>query len=438
MNPPMSCPPRWPIVRKALARCAAGLLVACAAGLSAGAAQAQFFSVCDRGDAAELEQNINRHTEHMFRLTQGKFSTGWYWQGAIPKDFPRLRLSQLRIPPGFAVLFYVHDSTRRRLCVWHIGSAGQLAWASTSSITADDMRTMRSRFATALGAEPPGPLREPGVVEAISRQLLPGDLVAGIIAAKAARLLVVPIFELGAIPFVALTISPGRPLLEVAAVTMLPGFFALTEEPRVPRGRPNESVVVGDPQVPASAGAGLPRLAFARRAAEEIGSELGVPVLADDRGSAKAVKERLAQAQPRFVVIAAHGVSNADDPLEGGYLLMADGRWRGVEVAHGVAMKSAPLVVLAGCETGVGKGFDVGLIGLARAWYQAGASGVVSSLWRVDEKTTQEFVVGFVKLALMHPPDIALRKAMLVLRDDRKAEALHWASFALLGGVPLY
>jgi CHAT domain-containing protein len=114
---------------------------------------------------------------------------------------------------------------------------------------------------------------------------------------------------------------------------------------------------------------------------------------------------------------------------------MADGHWRGTDVAQGDYLRSSPIVVLSACETGTGKIFDVGLMGLNRAWYQAGASSVIASLWRVDERIAKELTTLFVEKAMTMPPDIALGVAMKYFRDKRKEEPGYWAAFSVLGGL---
>ncbi len=91
------------------------------------------------------------------------------------------------------------------------------------------------------------------------------------------------------------------------------------------------------------------------------------------------------------------------------------------------------LVVLSACQTGLGK--DVqgeGLIGLTRGFMYAGASGVVASLWKVDDEATAElmkhFYAGLFDKGLT--PAAALREAQLALRQQKRwHEPYYWAGF---------
>jgi CHAT domain-containing protein len=95
------------------------------------------------------------------------------------------------------------------------------------------------------------------------------------------------------------------------------------------------------------------------------------------------------------------------------------------------------LVVLSACQTGLGK--DVkgeGLIGLTRGFMYAGASGVVASLWKVDDDATAElmkyFYQGMFEKGLS--PAAALRDAQLTMRlQKRWHDPYYWAGFVIQG-----
>jgi CHAT domain-containing protein len=85
---------------------------------------------------------------------------------------------------------------------------------------------------------------------------------------------------------------------------------------------------------------------------------------------------------------------------------------------------NASLVVLSGCETGLGK-LSSGdeLIGLTRAFIYAGTPSVVASLWKVDDRSTAQLMRGFYKNLMTMTKVEALRQAQLkMIRGNEKSD----------------
>jgi tetratricopeptide (TPR) repeat protein len=96
------------------------------------------------------------------------------------------------------------------------------------------------------------------------------------------------------------------------------------------------------------------------------------------------------------------------------------------------------LVVLSACRTGMGKEVrGEGLVGLTRGFMYAGASRVVSSLWKVDDEATAELMKNFYRHMLKEgrPAAAALRMAKSELRQARAEwrAPYFWAGFVLQG-----
>lgn len=145
----------------------------------------------------------------------------------------------------------------------------------------------------------------------------------------------------------------------------------------------------------------------------------------------------------RIVHFATHGMINNEHPeLSGIVLSLFDQQGRsqdGFLRLHDIYNLHLPadLVVLSACSSGLGK--DVrgeGLIGLTRGFMYAGASGVVASLWKVDDRATAElmrlFYQGLFKKGL--PPAAALRDAQLQMSQQKAWQSpYYWAGFIIQG-----
>ncbi|MFP5285576.1 MAG: CHAT domain-containing protein [Thermoanaerobaculia bacterium] len=95
----------------------------------------------------------------------------------------------------------------------------------------------------------------------------------------------------------------------------------------------------------------------------------------------------------------------------------------------------AGLVVLGACSTGLGKKIrGEGLVGLTQAFFTAGASRVMVSLWDIDDHATAEFMEQFYSNLLDRelPPAAALREAQ-VRAWKRGDSPFFWGGFVLQG-----
>lgn len=140
---------------------------------------------------------------------------------------------------------------------------------------------------------------------------------------------------------------------------------------------------------------------------------------------------------------ATHGFLNPSRPENSGLALSTVNRagqtQNGFVELEDIYNLRAPvdLVVLSACQTALGKNVrGEGLIGLTRGFMYAGASSVVSSLWRVDDEATAELMKQFYTNLLQKamPPDVALRAAQETIRQRPEWRApYYWAAFTLQG-----
>jgi CHAT domain-containing protein len=142
-------------------------------------------------------------------------------------------------------------------------------------------------------------------------------------------------------------------------------------------------------------------------------------------------------AEDPLQVLARSGVSlaNANLALRGAAPGGEDGILTALE-ATTLDLRGTRLVVLSACESAVGR-VDVGegVHGLARAFREAGAQGVLATLWQVDDEATREFMLGFYRrLVAGESPQAALRATQREFIAGRKWQDPHyWAPFVLVG-----
>jgi len=93
------------------------------------------------------------------------------------------------------------------------------------------------------------------------------------------------------------------------------------------------------------------------------------------------------------------------------------------------------LVVLSSCRSGLGK-VDVaeGIIGMQKAFFEAGSKSVIVSLWDVNDKYTSYFMRDFYKhLAEGKSKSAALRQTKLDFIRNYSANPYYWSAFVLAG-----
>jgi len=182
---------------------------------------------------------------------------------------------------------------------------------------------------------------------------------------------------------------------------------------------------------------------FAEAEVKAISADLGAGVTAIVGKSA--TRDTLRRLAERYDVFhfAMHGVPYPKDPLLGALQFAPtkddDGKLYVHEVFN-LKLKNA-LVVLNGCETGVDRAYQRGIspggevIGLTRAFLYAGASGVVSTLWKVDDKASMEFMRKYYK-HLQKTADIADALALAQREfssDPQYRHPYYWAAYVVTG-----
>ncbi len=246
------------------------------------------------------------------------------------------------------------------------------------------------------------------------------------------RLMIVPHLGLHYLPFAAFRDPHTRHyLIEDYTITYAPSASALRflREKETPvNGR---ALVLGAP-------AGVsPALPGALREAMSVGTELRSQPLIGAEAKESVLYQLKGDVD--LLHIAAHGYYEPDAPLFSRVALAAgdgsDGDLQVHEILSDLDLSGVNLVVLAACQSAVGKGSggdDV--VGLTRALLYAGTPGVVSTLWNIDDEAAAALMSAFYcRLLIGDSAADALRYAQMELLRGDYPDPRQWAAFTLNG-----
>ncbi|MET0553271.1 MAG: CHAT domain-containing protein [Vicinamibacteria bacterium] len=187
----------------------------------------------------------------------------------------------------------------------------------------------------------------------------------------------------------------------------------------------------------------LARLPCARREAREVAALFGEGasgLYVGDAARESVVKTDPRIPRARYLLFSTHALLSETMPSQSALVLSlaGDGREDGLLQAHEIdsLQLDADLVVLSGCETGLGDNVrGEGLLGLARAFFHAGARRLVASLWKVSDCSTADLTIDlFRRLRGNADAAGALRAAKLrLLARPASAHPYHWAPFVVVG-----
>jgi CHAT domain-containing protein len=361
---------------------------------------------------------------------------------------------------------------RDLLCVWMLSTNGLVAAESTEALSGAPVAHLARQVLNVdrrAAARVPVPLKAkkvdaalqteetapPASLDELSDSLLPPSIKQKLVEGKFHRLLILPAADIGTVPWSALPIG-NEMIVDRLAVVILADIDWIVRSPQEVSttnaiGETNtHGLIVGDPDLSADKRYKFIPLPGAREEAKEV-SELWFSFNstlllgeAAERTQVIAQLKGFNTVRLGLIYFATHGVSDATNPMDGSFLALKGDHLYGRDIKE-LVLDSHPLVVMSACQTGLGKTFDAGTFGLARAWWGAGAAQVVMSLWNIDDAATRDLMVSFIdrvsllvgipateKNDLLFAREEILRVAMLKMREKYKDPAL-WASFLLLG-----
>jgi CHAT domain-containing protein len=139
----------------------------------------------------------------------------------------------------------------------------------------------------------------------------------------------------------------------------------------------------------------------------------------------------------KVIHLALHGYADLDYPDRSALIFAPEpsGKDDGmlqVREIRGLHLK-AKLVTLSACDTGVGPVGEDGVNNLVNAFIEAGADSVVSTLWELEDRSTESLMsIFYSQLAHETRKVDALRSAQLELVKE-KLPPYFWASFQIVG-----
>lgn len=265
---------------------------------------------------------------------------------------------------------------------------------------------------------------------------LDGRILEGVPIQK--HLIVVGDGALTSLPFESLRLaSSGRLLIERSDVTYLPSVQFLAKPSsqwRFSAPWARQIVAIGEPSSSDVLGEQWSPLPYSGKEVRDIAALL--PGRAELHLAADAGKSVLAQARGVPVLhLATHAFVDAENP-DRSRILLANGYLYQEEV-YDLDLSGVDLVTLSACDTGKGslvRGETVEAF--SQAFLAAGAATTLTTLWRVDDALTAEFMRQFyTALAQGEPKAAALRTAKLrFLHSNSPLEDPRvWAAFVLHG-----
>jgi CHAT domain-containing protein len=425
-------------------------------------------------DQLQFENAVERHRDEFssFKGARGGVFGNDPRIYSFKQSLPRLTVPNLArvIREDFAkdtaILFYNYDDGKLR--AWVIDHEG-IKGASQSVVSLEKLQTAIAGLRRSFGIEKLQKARAPELrtviqdapviddktpvlsvaqaVASLSVLLLPQDIAKAL--GQTRSLIVVPILEIGTVPFAVLQpFGTDEILIDRMSISFAPSLFDLTaEKPAAWSAKFTHPLIVGNPKFTDKTRWRIPALPGAEEEATVVAGMLQTQPLI---GAAATKQKVLAQVvDADMLYFATHGVSDSRSTRNNSFLVFGSaendfGFWTMAEIldAHqkwGVVVgntKKTPLTarlaVLSACQTGTGEAWKGGVMSLGRSLQSSGVPRVVMSLWNVSDRATVDLMRSFVGRLQTEIPAEALRQSMLETRKKYPSPA-HWAPFVYFG-----
>ncbi|MFF5310835.1 CHAT domain-containing protein [Streptomyces massasporeus] len=316
-------------------------------------------------------------------------------------------------------LVYLAAAERTGFALLVTGDHVEVRWLP--SLTEESLRARVESYLRAYGARASDAIAWENRLDEVTRWLWDAVMEPVVATlAPAGRAVLVPAGLLGLVPLHAAwredaSAPTGRRYaLDDLLLTCVPNARArVAAAERAATASQEGLLAVADPH-PVSA---RPLPAAGREVREALGHFTRTCSLGGDRATLTAVRDALGDYP--VLHFACHGFAKVDQPLASGLLLAGDEPLTLRDLLRGSPL-DARLAVLSACETAV-PGVDLPdeVVSLPTGLLQAGAAGVVGSLWAVSDLSTMMLMARFYALWRsdgLDPPE-ALRRAQQWVRD---------------------
>jgi CHAT domain-containing protein len=266
------------------------------------------------------------------------------------------------------------------------------------------------------------------------RELVGGAHAAGLIGE---RVVVVPDGPLHLLNFETLPAPGGKPRywIEDALLAVAPSFEICAREFGAGKIASQSVLIIGNAE---GAGADYPRLPHAAaeiaQLHERFSGRSTVIEKADPHAYFAAQPERYS-----MIHVAAHGEANRRSPLDSALILSPGERGFKLYARDIVTARlDADLVTISACRSSGARAYaGEGLVGLARAFLQAGSRAVIAGLWDVSDESTSVLMDRMYKgIAAGAGPAESLRQAKLSLLRSAYPKPYHWGPFQFYTRIP--
>jgi CHAT domain-containing protein len=340
------------------------------------------------------------------------------------------------VPANTAIIAYTTGQGAEPTTIIVI-AAGKTSAVVTMS--GDSIADIARRFVAFLGA---GHLARPASRRLASVLI---DPVRHLLPAEVKRLVIVPDGSIHRVPFAALMLAGDTLVAQRFEIVVAPSVgIALRGLPSGVRSRAGV-LVFGAPDVaPASASriaAGpiadqWPPLPGAHREMHDVARRISRSEIIEGAAATLSALQVAAKRGGPVLHLATHARA-MEGSLMSGAMLFSSARGASAEAtAPEIAAMSLPfdLVVLSACESANGQLLTgEGLQGLANAFLEAGARGVLATRWRLEDVGAEHFLRAFYR-SLAEGKDAT--SALAVARQDAIGHGVSpatWANFELIG-----